>query len=371
MNTKEELKKEEEIFNTVIQNLSSFLVKNNYYNTNEDDLKNEIFLLVLESNQEEFYKSKTKYINKIKNEILKKYSNPDNKSLNNSVKTYLLEIGPFKRLTKEEEFDLFKRYKNGDLNAKKEIIERNLKLVVSVAKSYCKLGIPFLDIIQYGNIGLIKAIERFNPDLGFRFSTYAVHWIKQNISRSIASNESEIRIPLYVVSNILKIRKYEREYFQKNGKEISLKELSKILNIKEEEIKEIKSYNYDFTSLNNPINEEEELEVGDTISSNDDLDDKIIISSLSSEILKFFHEANLTKDQMIVISYRFGLTGEAPYSLEKVSKIIKKTKQSVKQIETKALLKLKKSSYKNNIKNYYDDSYDITEINKEKIKKRH
>lgn len=363
---------QELIFNEVYKALSPFLTKNNYYNTNEEDLKNEILLIVLDKNKEDFIKSKNTFINNIKSEIIKKYSNYDEKPLNDSVKSYLSEINSYKLLNKDEEFEIFTRYKNGDTSVKNEIIERNLRLVISVAKSYAKQGIPFLDLIQEGNIGLIKAVERFNPDLGYKFSTYAIWWIRQCILKSIAKKEKVIVIPINVDAKLKKVKRFEAEYFKKNGIKPSIKEISENLEISEEEISELKSYDFDYTSMNKTINEEEDIEAGDLIASDEVIDDKIILSSLSDEILNFFRESKLTDDQITILSYSFGLTGEAPYSLSKISKVVNKTKERVRQIEAKALIKLKNSPYKSRIINYYDDRYDlINPDKKELIKKRH
>ena len=371
---KEELTKnissDEIILNDVIQIITPFLIENNNFNMNEEDLKNEILLIIIGLDKSKYFTNKENFVKQVKKNILSKFETANDISLNDSVKLYLKEIGTYKLLSKEEEVKLFNEYKEGNIESKNEIIEKNLRLVVSVAKYYAKSSLTFLDLIQEGNIGLIKAVEKFNPTMGNRFSTYAVWWIRQAILRAIANKEKPIRIPSGLYTQIVKIKKFENEFLSKYGRSPTIKEIAKKFEISEKDIKDIKDIDYDYTSINQKINDEDELEFGDTISSEEILEENYINTSLNEELFKYFKEAKLTKDQIIVIVYRFGLTGEAPYSLDKIGKLIKKTRERARQIEIRALIKLKRCPFKKEIINYYDEKYDLSNDDNNKTLKK-
>lgn len=358
---------DEQIFNDVISVLNPFLKENHYFGFNEEDLNNEIFLLVIETNQELYKIDKKSYINEIKRKIISRYKVDSSEIIADSTKTYLLEIGSYKLLSREEEIELFTRYRNGDMDAKDEIIKRNLRLVVSVAKDYSKSSIPFIDLIQDGNIGLIKAVDKFDLDRGTKFSTCAVWWIRQSILRSLAEKEKPIRIPNWILTITNKIRKYEKQYYAENGKEPSNEEISNELGITLEEVEQFKKFEYDYTSMNKRLNDEDETEFQDVIPSEDSIDDTIMNFTLSDEIEKYFEEAKLTKHQRLVIVYKFGLNGGEKYSYENIGKILNRTVGSVKQSEKNAIIKLKNCQFKHKIKNYYDEKYDLDEVKKKKL----
>ena len=358
---------DEQIYNDVINVLAPFLKENHYFGFSEEDLNNEIFLLVVETNQELYQVNKESYIKEIKRKIISRYKVDSSEIIADSTKTYLLEIGTYKLLSRDEEIELFTKYRNGDLEAKEEIIKRNLRLVVSVAKDYSKSSIPFIDLIQDGNLGLLKAVDKFDLDRGTKFSTCAVWWIRQSILRALAEKEKPIRIPSWILTITNKIRKYERQYYLENGKEPTNEEIANELEIKLEDVEQLKKFEYDYTSMNRRLNEEDETEFQDVIPSDDSIDDTILNFTLSDEIEKFFKEAKLTKNQRLVIIYRFGLNGGENYSYEKIGKILNRTVGSVKQSEKNAILRLKNCQFKHKIKNYYDEKYDIDEVNKKKL----
>lgn len=350
----------EDMYNSIIPSLDSFLKLNNDFNLSKEELKTEIMYILAEYDIEKYDAKELLKI--IRKELINKFSNSDSIPVSDSVSSYLRDIGTYKLLSPEEEIEYFNRYKNGDLEAKQEIIKRNLKLVVSIAKSYARFYTSFLDTIQEGNVGLIRAVEKFDPSMGNKFSTYATWWIKQSIQRAIANKGSVIKIPEKLADKLSKMKRVENKYIIEHGDIPTNAELANLLDTTEEEINELKSINFTYKSMNEKVNDESETEIGVSISSSEDIEENVIKSSLSEEIYKFFKEANLTNDQIQVLIYRYGLNGQKELTLEQTGKLLKRSKDRIRQIEMRALLKLRKCSYKDNIINYYDEKYDTEKV---------
>ena len=359
--TKEEIKSKscEEIYNEVFPIIEPFLKEQGYFGVGPKEVSIVINNLIDQSKQDDFNSYGSKYINFIKKELTGQLSLDDvSFVLDDSLKLYLIEIGKSPLLTKDEEVELFKELESGNLEAKDKLIESNLRLVVSIAKKYTGHGIQFLDLIQEGNIGLIKAINKFDYKLGNKFSTYATWWIRQAVTRELADKARTIRIPAYILGQNRKIKQIESNYIAKNGVAPTKKEIAEELGITEEEVRFIMSLDYTEISTNIKINEEEDVELEETIQSDEEIEEEILENSLSDEIEKFLNESNLTEDQKKVIILRFGLLNGKIYTLEQVGRIIGKTRERARLIEAKALLKLKRSSYRKNIVSYYDENYD-------------
>lgn len=345
----------EQINLEVIQSLSNYLINSNYFNASKEEVIDDITTIISELDSKDYLIDKEKFINNVKKELNSIYSDYESIPMSDSTREYLKEIGNHKLLTKEEETELFKRYKNGDLKAKNEIIESNLKLVVSIAKSYTKSGLSLLDTIQNGNLGLLKAVEKFNPTLGYKFSTYATHWIRHYILREIAKTSKNIKIPVRITEIMIKIQKFETKFLGEYGRKPTKKEIMEALNLTKSDIIKADEANFEYTSLNNLVFEDDDIEFGDSIPSDEVIEDEIVEKSLTEEIKKFFTEAKLTDEEKNIIAYRFGLVDGMQRSLESTGKILKKNKEKVRLVEKKALLKLQKSSYKYKIINYYSD----------------
>ena len=369
MNSLEEVKFNN-IANEIINSLSSFLMNNNYFDSTKEEINQEIFEIVNEIDITNFNINKQKIINQVKKELIKrinKANKEDNVEVQESLKAYLAEIDNYKLLTKEEERELFIKYKNGDLESKETLIKCNLRLVVSIAKMYSGFGIPILDLIQEGNFGLFKAIEGFDYTKGFKLSTYATWWIKQAILRSLESKEKNIRIPALSNNLLLKIRKEEEKFYKSHGTKPTNNDIASALNVSEQDVEEAKKLDFHYKSLNETINEENDFELGDTIESSEVLENEVIDNSLSDEFKKFFKEAELTEDQIFVISHRFGLVDGKEYKFEEIGKMLNKTRERIRQIEIRAFIKLQRCPYKDKIINYYDGRYDTEKVKKKKL----
>jgi len=257
------------------------------------------------------------------------------------VRLYLKEIGRVSLLTAEEEVTLAKRIERQDMEAKRKLIQANLRLVVSIAKRYVGRGMLFLDLIQEGNLGLIRAVEKFDYRKGYKFSTYATWWIRQAITRAIADQARTIRIPVHMVETINKLIRVQRQLLQDRGREPTPFEIAKEMDITPEKVREILKISQEPVSLETPIGEEEDSQLGDFIEDKDAVAPCEAVSDIMqkedlSEVL-----GSLTHRERKVIELRFGLKGEHPRTLEEVGQKFGVTRERIRQIEAKTLVKLK------------------------------
>ena len=365
-----EIEKYNKIFEEIFNSISKFLDDNNYFDQPHENVILEIHTQLKEFDLKNYEDNKDRIINYIRKELVKRFKPIDESvEVREALDDYLKLIRNYELLTKDEEVELFNRIKNGDIEAKNEIIERNLRLVVSIAKRYSVYGYPILDLIQEGNLGLIKAVEKFDVSKGYKFSTYATWWIRQNITRAISDKEDIIRIPVSTRDKLYKVKKHERIFETENGYKPSNEELSKIdkLNMSENEIEDIKSIDFSYKSINEKISENEDTELESTYMSDENIEEEAILNSLSDEIKKFFESANLTSNQITVLVYRFGLIDGKILKLEDIGKLIGVTRERTRQIEIRALIKLRRCSYANKIINYYDGRYDTEEVKSKKF----
>ena len=279
---------------------------------------------------------------------------PDGISIEDPVRMYLKEIGKVPLLSAEEEIELAKRMENGDQEAKKRLAEANLRLVVSIAKRYVGRGMLFLDLIQEGNLGLIKAVENFDYRKGYKFSTYATWWIRQAITRAIADQARTIRIPVHMVETINKLIRVQRQLLQELGREPYPEEIAKEMNLPVDRVREIQKISQEPVSLETPIGEEEDSHLGDFIQ-----DDNVpvpaeaaaftLLKEQLSEVL-----GTLTDRERKVLELRFGLDDGRARTLEEVGKEFNVTRERIRQIEAKALRKLRHPSRSRKLKDYLD-----------------
>ncbi|MBQ9108227.1 MAG: RNA polymerase sigma factor RpoD [Clostridia bacterium] len=262
-------------------------------------------------------------------------------SVDDSVKMYLKDIGKVALLTAEDEVELAKRMEEGDEEAKKILSEANLRLVVSIAKRYVGRGMQFLDLIQEGNLGLMKAVEKFDYTKGFKFSTYATWWIRQAITRAIADQARTIRIPVHMVETINKQVRATRQLLQKLGREPSPEEIAEYLGCPEEKVREIQKIAQDPVSLETPIGEEEDSHLGDFIEDDRALSPSDVAESnmLKEQLIQVLN--TLTPREEKVLRLRYGLDDSHPRTLEEVGKEFNVTRERIRQIEAKALRKLR------------------------------
>lgn len=255
---------------------------------------------------------------------------------------YLNDISRYNLLSKKEEYELGIRIKNGDRKAKQELIEANLRLVISVAKKYMNRGLDLEDLVQNGNIGLMKAVEKFDYSKGFKFSTYAVWWIRQYITRALYGNSRVVRLPIHMVEKISKYKKYRNEFFALNHREPTDSETIKALNINKKQLTEIKQNLYNVASLDTPVGDDEDACLVDFVEDDSDLPEDIALDSLQNQKLRYFIDS-LSEREAKVLKLRYGFTGRI-YTLEEVGECIGVTRERVRQIEKKAIDKLKKPS---------------------------
>ena len=275
-------------------------------------------------------------------------------SIDDPVKVYLKEIGSFPLLSLDEEIELAERILKGDDRAKKRLAEANLRLVVSIAKRYVGRGMLFLDLIQEGNLGLLKAAEKFDHTKGFKFSTYATWWIRQAITRAIADQARTIRIPVHMVETINKVKKVQSQLLHKNGQEPSVEELAQELDMPQDKVREILKVAQEPISLESPIGEEEDSHLGDFIP---DYDAPVPEEAATHTLLKEqLNEvlATLTPREAKVLSLRFGIEDGRPRTLEEVGKEFNVTRERIRQIEAKALRKLRHPSRNKKLKDFLD-----------------
>ncbi len=272
--------------------------------------------------------------------------------IDDPVKAYLREIGRVPLLTSEEEIDLAIRIMNGDETAKKRLSEANLRLVVSIAKRYLGRGMHFLDLIQEGNLGLIKAVDKFDYTKGFKFSTYATWWIRQAITRAIADQARTIRIPVHMVETINKVKRARSQLLHENAHEPSAEEIAEELDMPVEKVREIMRVAQDPVSLETPIGEEEDSHLGDFIEDEqatapDDAVSSIMLKKQMEEVLN-----TLTPRENRVIRLRFGLDDGRSRTLEEVGLEFGVTRERIRQIEAKAIRKLRHPNRSNKLKGY-------------------
>ena len=275
-------------------------------------------------------------------------------AIDDPVKVYLKEIGRVPLLSPEEEIDLAIRIKDGDEAAKKRLSEANLRLVVSIAKRYLGRGMQFLDLIQEGNLGLIKAVEKFDYTKGFKFSTYATWWIRQAITRAIADQARTIRIPVHMVETINKVKKVSSQLLHTNGHEPSAEEISAELDMPVDKVREIMRVAQEPVSLETPIGEEEDSHLGDFIPDDDapapqDAASHTLLKEQLADVLD-----TLTPREEKVLSLRFGLEDGRSRTLEEVGKEFNVTRERIRQIEAKALRKLRHPSRSKKLKDFLD-----------------
>ena len=275
-------------------------------------------------------------------------------AIDDPVKVYLKEIGRVPLLTPEEETALAMRIIEGDDAAKKRLSEANLRLVVSIAKRYVGRGMQFLDLIQEGNLGLIKAVEKFDYTKGFKFSTYATWWIRQAITRAIADQARTIRIPVHMVETINKVKKVSSQLLHKNGHEPTAEEIADELGMQVDKVREIMRVAQEPVSLETPIGEEEDSHLGDFIPDDDapapaDAASHTLLKEQLEEVLQ-----SLTEREAKVLRLRFGLEDGRPRTLEEVGKEFDVTRERIRQIEAKALRKLRHPSRSKKLKDFLD-----------------
>ena len=275
-------------------------------------------------------------------------------SIDDPVKVYLKDIGKVPLLSMEEELELAKRMKEGDEEAKKRLSEANLRLVVSIAKRYVGRGMLFLDLIQEGNMGLMKAVEKFDCTKGFRFSTYATWWIRQAVTRAIADQARTIRIPVHMVETINKLIRANRMLVQKLGREPTVSELSEELQMSEDKVREIQRIAMDPVSLETPIGEEDDSHLGDFIEDDKAAapQDVATFTILKEQLMAILD--TLTPREEMVLRLRYGLDDGHPRTLEEVGKEFHVTRERIRQIEAKALRKLRHPQRSKRLRDYMD-----------------
>ena len=280
---------------------------------------------------------------------------PEGVSLEDPVRMYLKEIGKIPLLGMEDEVELAKKMELGDPEARKRLAESNLRLVVSIAKRYVGRGMQFLDLIQEGNLGLIKAVEKFDYTKGYKFSTYATWWIRQAITRAIADQARTIRIPVHMVETINRLVRTSRQLLQELGREPTTEEIAARLDLPVERVSEIMKMSQEPVSLETPVGEEEDSHLGDFIQ-----DDNVLVPQ-DAAAFTLLHEQlmevllTLTEREQKVLRLRFGLDDGRPRTLEEVGKQFNVTRERIRQIEAKALRKLRHPSRSKKLKDYLDE----------------
>lgn len=288
---------------------------------------------------------------------------------NDSVRMYLSEIGRVPLLSAEEEKKLARRINRGDMSAKQYLAEANLRLVVSIAKKYIGRGLSFLDLIQEGNIGLFRAVEKFDPERGFKFSTYATWWIRQAITRAIADQARTIRIPVHMVETINKLTHTQRRLAQELGREPTVEELSAEMDMDVKKVRHIKKISQDILSLEAPVGAEEDSKLGDFIEDDETISPTEATSRqiLKENIQEMLHY--LTPREAKIIEMRFGLKDGVGHTLEEVGQEFGVTRERIRQIEAKVLQKLKDHPTSTKIRDAFEEGVE-RELGKSKTKKK-
>lgn len=290
----------------------------------------------------------------VSKEELEDLSVPEGINIDDHVKMYLKEIGKVDLLSADQEMEYARRMADGDEEAKKKLAEANLRLVVSIAKRYVGRGMQFLDLIQEGNLGLIRAVDKFDYAKGYKFSTYATWWIRQAITRAIADQARTIRIPVHMVETINKLVRVSRQLVQELGREPTPEELAKGLNMSVEKVREISKISQEPVSLETPIGEEEDSHLGDFIPDDDapapsEAASYVLLKEQLVEVLK-----TLAPREAKVLKLRFGLIDGRQRTLEEVGKEFNVTRERIRQIEAKALRKLRHPSRSKKLRDYLD-----------------
>ena len=280
--------------------------------------------------------------------------NQEGVATDDPVRMYLKEIGKVPLLSAEEELALAEKMSQGDVRAKQQLVEANLRLVVSIAKRYVNRGMFFLDLIQEGNLGLMKAVEKFDFAKGYKFSTYATWWIRQAITRAIADQARTIRIPVHMVETINRVLRISRQLLQENGREATDDEIAQALSMPVEKVREILKIAQEPVSLEMPIGEEEDSHLGDFIADDNTMAPAEAATStmLREHLLEVLH--TLTPREESVLKLRFGLEDGRPRTLEEVGKVFDITRERIRQIEAKALRKLRHPSRSKKLKDYLE-----------------
>ena len=274
------------------------------------------------------------------------------------VKIYLQEIGKIPLLSRDEEIELMNRIYAGDVAAKNKFIESNLKLVVSIAKKYIGRGVAFLDLIQEGNTGLMKAVESFDITRGTKFSTHAVWWIRQSVTRCIGNDSRTIRIPIHKHEEMAKFRNAVQKLTDKLGRIPNLDEVAHDMSISMDSAKELYRLQQVIVSLNIPVGDEFESEMGDFIPSDEDMEEQAISTTISNEIKEIFKISNLSDREIKIINMRFGLNGNVPQTLEDVGNYFGLTRERIRQIEMKVFKKIRNTSRGRALQEYLDIKVD-------------
>ncbi|MBI4532998.1 MAG: sigma-70 family RNA polymerase sigma factor [Candidatus Melainabacteria bacterium] len=271
-----------------------------------------------------------------------------------SVQLYLRSIGRIKLLTAKEEIDLARRIAQGDKIAKKRLIQANLRLVVSVAKKYQGRGLSFLDLIQEGNLGLIRASEKYDPERGYKFSTYATWWIRQGITRALADKSRTIRVPVHMVETINNLRKATRKLSQELGRRPTIEELAKALDVSISRVKEILAANRQPLSLDTPYGEDEDNSLAELVEDESSTPPEVSTetSLMSADVRSVL--SMLTPREREVLVLRYGLNDGRPRTLEQVGRLVGITRERARQIELKALRALRQSSVSSKLKDYLE-----------------
>lgn len=288
-------------------------------------------------------------------EDMEKILSQEGLSIDDPVRVYLKDIGQYQLLTAERELELAQRKSCGDINAKNELVEANLRLVVSIAKRYVSKGMFFLDLIQEGNVGLMKAVDKFDPTKGYKFSTYATWWIRQAITRAIADQARTIRIPVHMNETIHKVSRVSRQLLQELDREPTTEEIAAEIGMSVEKVREIMKIAQDPVSLETPIGEEEDSHLCDFI---EDVDSPAPADAASYTLLR--EQLNevlntLTSREAQVLRLRFGLEDGKTRTLEEVGRVFNITRERIRQIEAKALRKLRHPSRSKRLRDYLED----------------
>ena len=280
---------------------------------------------------------------------------PKNANINDPVRMYLKEIGKISLLSQDEELKISKRVEEGDEEAKRLLAESNLRLVVSIAKRYVGRNLSFLDLIQEGNIGLMKAVDKFDASKGYKFSTYATWWIRQAITRAIADQAKTIRVPVHMVETINKLKRIQRQLTLELNREPTEEEIAKKMGTTEEKVREIFKISQDPLSLETPIGEEDDSHLGDFLKDESSMspEEYAINEVLKDEIEEVL--CTLTPREEEVLKLRFGLKGGTCHTLEEVGNMFGVTRERIRQIEAKALRKLRHPSRSRKLKDYLSD----------------
>lgn len=291
----------------------------------------------------------------VEHEVISELVLPKNVSINDPVRMYLKEIGKISLLSQEEELEISRRVAEGDEEAKTKLAESNLRLVVSIAKRYVGRNLSFLDLIQEGNIGLMKSVEKFNAGKGFKFSTYATWWIRQSITRAIADQAKTIRVPVHMVETINKLKRQQRQLTLELNREPTEEELAEKMGLTVEKVKEINRISLEPLSLETPVGEEEDSHLGDFVPDESNMSpeqyaiNKVLKDEISQVLL------TLNEREEAVLKLRFGLEDGRCRTLEEVGNYFNVTRERIRQIEAKALRKLRHPSRSRRLKDYLND----------------